>query len=87
MTKTTTQNQAIREALGWAYPDKVIRKKDRGFEARRTFFYRHGGSAETWADTVVKAVAAQGFDPRVVRLEEIWRDWPKDSYWTVTFTV
>ena len=87
MTTTTTKNQAIREALGWAYPDKVITKKDGSFEARKTFFYRHGGSAETWADTVVKAVAAQGFDPTVVRCEEVWRDWPKDSYWTVTFTV
>jgi|GEM_PF-3431603 len=87
MAKTISQSQAVRHAVEWVFPSTFICKRDGSFEARKTFFYRHGGSAEAWADTVVKAVAAQGFDPTVIRCEEIWRDFPKDSYWTVTFTV
>jgi hypothetical protein len=67
--------------------DKVVAKKDGTFEARRTYYYRHGCTAEKFAEDVVKVLSAAGFDVEVLAAEDHWNAWPRDSFWLVRFRV
>jgi hypothetical protein len=60
------------------YVDKLYKSKGRYF-ARKYFFYRHDGSAAKFA----QKLAIAGI--YILRYDEIWNAWPKDSYWQVEF--
>jgi hypothetical protein len=75
---TTDQKLAIEAELG---AGKVIWKRDHTIEARYGFFYRLGQSAEGKANKVQKLFP----DAQIIEYEEIWKEWPKDSYFKVLF--
>lgn len=61
--------KAVREALGHRV-DQVSKDKSGGIIVRRTFFYRHGGSSEVFADTVERALRAAGLPAAVMEAGE-----------------
>jgi len=60
------------------HPDQV-RTRDGAFEVRRTYFYRHGRSAEDWAEQVAQSLPAP---LKVVGSRDDYAAWPRDSYFT-----
>lgn len=55
-----------------------IRRVGNTVEIKRSYFYRHGGSAEKFAEAI--AAAIKGTPWRVVGSRDDWRAWPKTSY-------
>ena len=64
--------------------DRVVAKKDGTYELRFGFFYTHGRTSEKMANRV-KGVMAEAVT--IVNHEEVYRPWPKDSYWSVAIQV
>ena len=62
-----------------------IARKDGTFIARETFFYRHGGSSDKWAERVQSAIEKSGFKFELIEAREYSKSWPKLSYWEVIF--
>lgn len=60
------------------YPDGVIAKKDRTFVVRKSYFYRHGMTAEKWGQRVMSALDSKVF--ALVAHQDNWAQWPKTSY-------
>jgi hypothetical protein len=80
--KAPTRRQ-VQDALETARlaPDRLIHSRKTGrWEARLGFFYRHGRSAEGFAERVGTVLGAH-----VVNHGERWAAWPADSYWWVDF--
>jgi hypothetical protein len=63
------------------HPDTVICKKDGRVEFRFGFFYTHGRTSEKEAASVSRAIRGSGW--RVVDHQQVWRQWPADSYFQV----
>jgi hypothetical protein len=79
----TAEQKKIRTALeefSMLTVDRVICRKTGEVEVQRGYFYRHGGSAEKFGAKVVAALEFNGIKTRVVRTEDRFRMWPKDSY-------
>lgn len=72
--------QKIRDTTG---SDKVTFKKDGTTEFRRSYFYRHGCSAEKFRDSVVAQLAAVNLHLEVIECRDRWAPWPRDSYFLV----
>lgn len=68
--------------LGLGAADWIVKKGDGTLEARGTFFYRHGGTSEKFATRIEEAVGVKATD-----CGEVWRAWPKDSFWWARFTI
>ncbi len=85
MTKAQIK-RSVRDALE-TLAGRVITHKDGTFSARRTYFYRHGQTADKFADEVSVAIFDAGFKFTQVDLEDHWAQWPKDSYFQVRFRV
>jgi len=75
---TTDQKLEIENKLG---AGKVIWKRDHTIEARYGFFYRFKQTAEGKSKLVQRIFP----DAQIIDYEEMWRAWPKDSYFKVLF--
>lgn len=62
------------------YADKFVNKKDGSVEVKRSYFYRMGSSAESWADKVREACHCAGVTDVRVEDRDDWAAWPKSSY-------
>lgn len=60
----------IREAV---HVDSVGRRKDGCVVVRRGFFYRHGGSAELFAEKVTTALEKNNINAHVIDSGEVWK--------------
>lgn len=60
------------------YPDGVIAKKNGTFVVRKSYFYRHGMSAEKWGQRVMSGLDGNVF--ALVAHQDAWAEWPKTSY-------
>lgn len=69
------------ELLGVA--DKLTFHHDGTITAKRSFFYRHGGSSEKMAQRILARIPKSV----IIEQDEVWANWPKDSYWKVKFEV
>lgn len=67
--------------------DKLVFKKNGMVEARRSFFYTGGYSADKFAEEIKRALSKVGVEIEVVSTEDVWRPWPNDSYFKVVFRV
>ena len=63
--------------------DRTVCKEDGSVVVRRSFFYRHGNSAESFADRVREALTGAGV-VAVVRGSESWNSWPHTSWFIAT---
>lgn len=61
------------------FADKIVCKSDGSVEVKRGYFYRHGMSAEKWAEKVQAELEKNGLKVSVSS-RDIWVAWPKDSY-------
>jgi len=79
------KNQKIKAAVyTLTHADKVMVKRDGSVEVRGGFFYRHGMNSELFSHQVVgKLPGAKVIGGYGVGYGEVWRPWPKDSYWWV----
>lgn len=59
-------------------PDEVTCRQDGTVEVRRSYYYRHGMTAEQWGKVVQKAV--EPTCGRVVETRDEYRHWPGTSY-------
>ena len=82
----TTKQIAVVLGIGDVHPDKLF-KRNGQFTVRLGFFYRHGRTAQQFANQVVSALEAVGRTVFNVRSQEVWQFWPKDSYFEVSFEV
>jgi len=90
MTTSTTFAQTIRKHFNFetahapaVHPDQIICRKNGEVVIRGTFFYRHDGSADSWAQNVMDDLKNAGISFQWVSQRENWQAWPKDSYWEV----
>ena len=81
----TPQQKAIKKQLDCTSIDKVTCKADGTVEARRSYFYRMGGTAEKFAANIADIVAYCGFPVNVTGRDE-WAAWPKTSYFCAVIT-
>lgn len=60
-------------------PDVVIAHKNGTLSAKRSYFYTHGRTAETWAIQVYEVLANAGIDAEVCGKDR-YAAWPTTSY-------
>ncbi len=82
----TIRQIAVALGVSAVCPDKLFKRNGR-FTVRWGFFYRHGLTAQQFANRVVSALEAAGRTVLNVRYKEVWQSWPKDSYFEVGFEV
>jgi hypothetical protein len=63
--------------------DRVSVKKDGTYNARRDYFYRHGSTAQGFGEAVMKVIPGAV----LIKAEDNWKAWPKQSFFHVTFRV
>lgn len=81
-------NTAFRNAIRRAVCADQITFRENGTTVfKRSYFYRHGQSAESFAEQVRQQVALAGFVPCHVQAEDKWAAWPRVSYFVVTMRV
>jgi hypothetical protein len=61
--------------------DRVSLKQDGTIELRRSYFYRHGSTAESVADRLAQSLP----ELRLIEARDEWRAWPKTSYFVAVF--
>ena len=61
------------------YPEKMVCKRNGMVEVKKSYFYRHGDSAEKLAVQVQKVLEAKGLEVMVDSRDD-WAAWPKTSY-------
>ena len=82
----TPFQKAIKQQLEIAVTvDRITCRKDGSVEARRSYFYRMGGSAEKFAAHVAAELAGCGF-PVAVRGVDEFKAWPTTSYFCAIIT-
>ena len=80
--KQSNFQKNVKQVLGGqteVIPDLVTCKQNGTVEVRRSYFYRHGSSAETWAEKVQKVLQTASLDVVTWGRDE-WADGPKTSY-------
>ena len=73
---TTTLNE------NGCYPDKLSKSKGI-FTAKFSYFYKHGQDEGFYAAKIEHALPAV----QIVKAEDCWNLWPKESFFKITFTV
>lgn len=73
-TRTQIKNHILEAVTGVS---KVVARNDDTFSVQRTYFYRHGNTAEGWGERVMSQLGAS-FE--LVRTQDHWNAWPKDSF-------
>ena len=81
-----TGEREIREALQ-GVADKVRISRDGMVTAKRMYFYHHGQTAEGFTRDVQSAMTSigRGERVRVMRSEDHFNAWPKDSFFLTEF--
>jgi hypothetical protein len=67
--------------------DNIRFRADGSVEFKRAYFYRHGVTAESWTDGVVAQVEAAGFTVESRVSFDMFKHWPKTSYFTCALFV
>ena len=67
--------------------DKVSKTKSGTFKIRRGYFYKHGMDEDTWGREVVAQLKKGGIEAKIVKTQDEWRNWPKDSYFMVEIKI
>lgn len=68
------------------FPDQIIWHKDENrVEFRRNFFYTNGYTSRQFEDDLSHDLRTIGIPFTSSNSSEIWKQWPKDSYWLATF--
>ncbi len=62
------------------HPDKVIFRKDGNVSFRFGYFYTFGKTAEDFADQIRNAFPNH---VEIVKTQNAWNAWPRDSYFEV----
>ncbi len=79
----------IREAV---CEDSISRRKDGCIVVRREFFYKHGGTAESFAAKVTAALKEKNVSAHVVDSGEVWKPFrggastANSSHWFVVLS-
>ena len=84
MAYTSKMMKAIRASM---LCDSVRFGRDGVVQFKRSYFYRHGMTAEKFADCVCKQVADMGYVVRGVEAHDKWAAWPKTSYFVVNCVI
>lgn len=63
--------------------DSVGKRKDGLYQAKRTFFYTHGYTAEKFKADVQAALP----EAKIQEAREKWANWPAQSYWIAVFAI
>ena len=66
-----------------AFADKVICHKDGTVTLKRYYFYRHGMTANIWANQVSKVLIDAQIAFRIIEWRDDCKIWPTDSHFTV----
>ena len=61
------------------YPDRVVCKRNGMVEVKRSYFYRHGDSAEKFAARIQKILESEGLKVMVDSRDD-WARFPTTSY-------
>lgn len=77
--KTTTKRK-IKELTSGIYDRARHNKEDDSYTFKRSFFYRHGMTAEKFANAIKDAANKLGLDAEIVNFQEKWHSWPKNSW-------
>ena len=79
-----SQQRQIKKALNSSaniFADKIVYHKNGSVSVKRSYFYRHGNTAELWAGSVSlemeRLLPHLDFD---VDSRDDYNNWPKDSY-------
>jgi hypothetical protein len=75
--------KVIRDNVGGG-ADKVSFKKDGAIVFKRSYFYRHGYSAEKFGAAIEERLTVQGFKIASLETRDAWAAWPRDSYFIAT---
>ena len=73
------QNEVKRIALNDTTADRVVKHRDGTVSIYRTYFYRHGMTAEKFAQHIAAALNAEG-RAAVIYGYDVWKQWPAESY-------
>ena len=82
---TQFQKQVKKHFTESDYADKIVCKQDGSVEVKHSYFYRHGNTAEKWADRVKSNLEKAGFKVEVDSRDD-FRQWPADSYFVAIVT-
>ncbi len=90
MAKATDFQKQVKRALTDStviFPDNLVCKADGSVVVKRSYFYRHGWTAERFAEQVAAAIATDlglNADQFSVEGTDQWAAWPKTSYFVAT---
>lgn len=76
----------IKKLLSSEFPGEVTFSKGT-LVIKRTFFYRHGRDEDQLKNKVKTFLESKGYTNLSYTCEEVYRSWPKDSYWKVVITL
>lgn len=74
--------KTIKDRIGGA--DKVMFKQDGTIVFKRSYFYRHGYSAEKFGTHIEAQLRAIDLKPVSVETRDAWAPWPRDSFFVAT---
>lgn len=69
----------VKDALSSTNADAIICRKNGTVEIRRSYFYRFGATATSYADQIRDILSHEGI-PANVTGDDRWAAWPKTSY-------
>jgi len=75
--------RASLEADGRMHGVKITCQKTGWITVRKTYFYRHGGTAQSFEARVLRVLHEVGIVPMETDHADCWRTWPKESFWEV----
>jgi hypothetical protein len=91
MSKPISPEKAFQSAIKAALAnadcriDQIICRKNGNIEVKRSYFYRMGTTAASYADSIRETLHCAG-SPARVSGEDRWAEWPKTSYFVATIT-
>jgi RIO-like serine/threonine protein kinase len=84
MKKVIFQKFAEKEVGGF---DRIVHHKDGTFSFKRGFFYRHGMTAEKYAEMMCVRLKEARVEFQFLESIEDWNPWPKDSWFVARFKI
>lgn len=67
--------------------DRIVHHKDGTFSFKQGFFYRHGMTAEKYADNMCVRLEKAKVKYELVEAIEDWNPWPRDSWFVARFKI
>ena len=83
--ETKEQTKIIRKE--YLREDSKRRSKNGVWTIKRNFFYRGKESENVFAEEAKAILKEKGIEIGIIKAEENWNTWPKESYWLVEFVV